>query len=271
MNVYDDAVNYIKSKCDIVPEIALILGSGMGDYADTIDIKCSINYEEIPGFQKSTVQGHKGKLILGYAFDVPVVIMQGRVHTYENHDLKSMLIPIRVMKLLGAKKMLLTNATGGINLSYKCGDLVVISDHINFAGFNPLFGPNDDRFGVRFPDMSYAYDKELSKMLVQASENAKVSVLTNGIYALMSGPMFETPAEIRMLRTLGADVVGMSTVPDVIAAVHCGFKVCALSLVTNMAAGVLDQPLTAEEVNTTAAAAAGNLKKVVDEFIKLNK
>lgn len=271
MNVYDQAVEFIKSKCDIVPKLALVLGSGLGDYADTIDIKCSINYEDIPGFSKSTVDGHKGKLILGYAFSVPVVIMQGRVHTYENYDFKAMLIPIRVMKLLGAEKLLVTNVTGGINLNYKCGDLVVISDHINFAGFNPLFGANDDRFGVRFPDMSYAYDKNLSQKLVLAAKNADVSVHTGGIYALMSGPMFETPAEIRMLRILGADVVGMSTVPDVIAAIHCGFKVCSLSLVTNMAAGVLDQPLTAQEVNTTAAAASQNLKKLVDEFIKLNK
>lgn len=271
MDIYDQAVEYIKSNCDIVPEIALILGSGLGDYADTIDVKCSLNYADIPGFTKSTVDGHKGKLIFGYAFGVPVVIMQGRIHTYENHDLKAMLIPVRVMRLLGAKKLLVTNATGGINLDYKCGDLVVIADHINFAGFNPLFGPNNDRFGVRFPDMSYAYDKELSKVLAKAADNAGVEVHTGGIYALMSGPMFETPAEIRMLRILGADVVGMSTVPDVIAAVHCGFKVCSLSLVTNMAAGVLDQPLTAEEVNVTAAAAAKKLKSVVDEFIKLNK
>jgi len=271
MDIYDEAVEYIKSKCDIVPEIALILGSGLGDYAETIDIRCTINYGDIPGFKKSTVNGHKGRLILGYAFDVPVVIMQGRVHTYENYDFKAMLIPVRVMRLLGAKKLLVTNATGGINLKYKCGDLVVIKDHINFAGFNPLFGPNDDRFGVRFPDMSYAYDKELSNKLVKAAENAGIPIRSGGIYALMPGPMFETPAEIRMLRILGADVVGMSTVPDVIAAVHCGFKVCSLSLVTNMAAGVLDQPLTAEEVNVTAAAAAENLRRVVDEFIKLNK
>ena len=271
MTIYEQAVEYIQSKCNIVPEIALILGSGLGDYADTIDITCSINYGDIPGFQKSTVDGHKGKLILGHAFGAQVVIMQGRVHTYENLDQKSMLIPVRVMRLLGAKKLLVTNATGGINLDYKCGDLVVISDHINFAGFNPLIGPNDDTFGVRFPDMSYAYNKELSKSLEKAAENVGVAVRKNGIYALMSGPNFETPAEIRMLRILGADVVGMSTVPDVIAAVHCGLKVCALSLVTNMAAGVLDQPLSAEEVNVAAAAAAGNLKKVVDEFIKINK
>lgn len=245
-----EAAGYIASKTDIVPEIGLIMGSGLGVLGDYIEEAVVIPYHEIPHFPVSTVEGHAGDLLIGKLSGRTVVLMKGRFHMYEGYGPELTAFPVRVMKALGVKSLLVTNAAGGINLGFASGNLMLISDHINMTGKNPLIGPNDNELGVRFPDMSEAYSKRLRKV---ASDIAKEQgfELQEGVYVGLLGPTYETPAEIRMFRTLGADAVGMSTVAEVIAARHAGIEVVGISCITNMASGILDQPLSHEEVIET--------------------
>lgn len=242
-----EAADHIRSKLPSQPKIGIILGSGLGDLANEIENKVEIPYCQIPHFSCSTAPGHRGQLVCGQLKGKDVVCMQGRLHYYEGHTMQSIIFPVRVMKQLGVQTLILTNAAGGINTGFQVGDLMLIQDHINFLGFNPLIGANDHRIGPRFCDMTYAYTPALQKLARQAASELGIP-LREGVYLACTGPSFETPAEIRAFRALGADAVGMSTVPEVIAASHCGMQVLAFSLITNMAAGVLDQKLTEEEV-----------------------
>jgi purine-nucleoside phosphorylase len=230
--------------------VALVLGSGLGAFADDLEDAVAIPYEEIPGFARSTVEGHAGRLVAGRVAGVPVVVQQGRFHFYEGYALDEVTFPVRVLGLLGVKSLVLTNAAGGLNNSFKQGALMLISDHLNLMGVNPLRGANDARFGTRFPDMSDVYDREFQEAAICEAQAMKIE-LKRGIYAALSGPSYETPAEIRMLRALGADAVGMSTVPEAIVARHMGLKVLGISCITNMAAGVLDRPIDHAEVMET--------------------
>lgn len=235
-----EAAEYIKNTIKNVPETALVLGTGLGYFADFLENKQIIPYEEIPHFPISTAPDHLGQLVIGNLGEKAVMIMQGRIHYYEGYSMDEVVFPVRVMKVLGIKNLFLTNAVGSVNLDYKVGELVMLSDHIKFFNDTPLRGQNIDSFGPRFNDMSNAYTKELRTLARKIADEGKIP-LHEGVYSYMPGPSFETPAEIRMLRTLGADVVGMSTVPEVICAAHCGMKVFALSFVTNLAAGILDE------------------------------
>lgn len=261
INAINDAVAYIRSKSSIQPEVGVILGSGLGHVVDSIEAETSIPYGEIPGARASTVLGHQGRLILGRTGNLPVAVMQGRVHFYEGYEMAEVLFLARTLGRLGIKKLIVTNAAGGVNTSFAPGDLMLISDHINFMGVNPLRGPNVDEFGVRFPDMSEAYPESLRNVAkeVAAAMNLK---LQEGVYLALSGPTYETPAEIRAFRTLGADAVGMSTVPEVIAASHMLIPVLGISCITNMAAGILKQKLTHQEVMETTA-------RVQEQFTQL--
>lgn len=254
---------YIASKTDAKPEIGLILGSGLGVLADEIENPTVIPYGDIPHFPVSTVEGHKGQLVIGTLEDKPVVAMQGRFHYYEGHGLEAVTFPVRVMKAIGVDKIIVTNAAGGVNESYRPGDLMLIKDHINLTGQNPLIGPNDQEMGVRFPDMSTAYCPDLRAIARNAAEQNGIQV-QEGVYVGMLGPSYETPAEIRMLRILGGDAVGMSTVPEVIVARHAGIRVLGISCISNMAAGILPQPLSHDEVMETA-------EKVKHTFLTLVK
>lgn len=246
-----EAANFIKSKIgNIQPKIGLILGSGLGDLANKIN-GTSIPYNEIPKFSKSTVKGHAGQLVIGDLCGKQVLAMQGRFHYYEGHPISTVIFPVRVMKELGIDTLIVTNAAGGVNKEFKPGDLMIITDHINMMGTHPLIGQNDDSLGPRFVDMSYAYKKDLKMKAFEAAQEIGIT-LKRGVYAAMTGPTYETPAEVRMLRTLGADAVGMSTVPEVITANHMGMQVLGVSCITNMAAGILDQPLNHEEVIETS-------------------
>ncbi|OAZ48523.1 purine-nucleoside phosphorylase [Paenibacillus polymyxa] len=256
-----EAADYIRAKSGITPEIGLILGSGLGILADLIQDGVSIPYHDIPHFPVSTVEGHEGELLLGTIEGRAVVMMKGRFHMYEGYGPQLTAFPVRVMKQLGIQSLLVTNAAGGVNTSYKAGDLMVISDHLNLTGQNPLIGPNDAALGVRFPDMSEAYSRRLREIAKQTATQQGFS-LQEGVYAGLLGPNYETPAEIVMLRTLGADAVGMSTVSEVIVARHAGIEVLGFSCITNMAAGILDQPLSHGEVMETA-------EKVREQFLKL--
>ncbi|MCV9948048.1 purine-nucleoside phosphorylase [Paenibacillus sp. BT-177] len=256
-----EAADYIRAKSGITPEIGLILGSGLGILADLIQDGVSIPYQDIPHFPVSTVEGHEGELLLGTIEGRAVVMMKGRFHMYEGYGPQLTAFPVRVMKQLGIQSLLVTNAAGGVNTSYKAGDLMVISDHLNLTGQNPLIGPNDAALGVRFPDMSEAYSRRLREIAKQTATQQGFS-LQEGVYAGLLGPNYETPAEIVMLRTLGADAVGMSTVSEVIVARHAGIEVLGFSCITNMAAGILDQPLSHDEVMETA-------EKVREQFLKL--
>lgn len=249
-NSANSAAQIILSRTALRPRIALVLGSGLGGFADSLTDAARIPYAEIPAFPRSTAIGHAGQLVIGKAGSVPVVAMQGRVHLYEGYSAQEVTFPIRVFGRMGIRAVILTNAAGGINLSYSQGALVLIRDHINLQGANPLVGPNDDRFGVRFPDMTQAYAREYRT--IAREEGAKLNItLHEGVYAGLLGPSYETPAEIEYLRRIGADLVGMSTVAEVIAARHIGVKVLAISCVTNLAAGILDQPLSHAEVMET--------------------
>ena len=248
------------------PTVCVVLGSGLGDYADSLENAQTVPYTSIPGFPASTAPGHAARLVFGSKHGVDIVCMQGRFHCYEGYTAAETVIPLRALIKLGIKKLLLTNAAGGVNIGFKPGDIMIITDHVNFTHFNPLIGTNIDEFGPRFPDMSYAYDKGLNQALKDAADANGIEIKT-GVYAMMSGPSYETPAEIKALRTLGADAVGMSTVPEVIAAAHAGVKTAALSCITNMAAGILDQPLAHEEVMETGRIAAGRIRTVIDGFI----
>ncbi|WP_223066582.1 purine-nucleoside phosphorylase [Paenibacillus caui] len=245
-----EACAYIRGKTSRSPEIGLILGSGLGILADSIEDAVTIRYEDIPHFPKSTVEGHAGELMIGSACGVDVVLMKGRFHMYEGYGPELTAFPVRVMKELGVNKLLVTNAAGGINTSFNPGDLMLISDHLNLTGRNPLIGPNDAAFGPRFPDMSEAYSRRLRGIAKGIAEEKNIP-LQEGVYAGLLGPNYETPAEIVMLRTMGADAVGMSTVSEVIVARHAGIEVLGISCISNMAAGILDQPLCHDEVMET--------------------
>ncbi|MED1793924.1 purine-nucleoside phosphorylase [Brevibacillus nitrificans] len=258
---FHEAVAYIQPKLEEKPTIGLVLGSGLGVLADEIENPVIIPYNEIPGFTVSTVVGHKGQLVIGKLQGKQVVAMQGRFHFYEGHGLDAVVFPIRVMKLLGVETIIVTNAAGGINENYDPGNLMLISDHINMTFRNPLIGPNDDEMGARFPDMSEAYSKELRQIAKQVASEQGIE-LQEGVYVGLLGPSYETPAEIRMLRILGGDAVGMSTVPEVIVARHMGVKVLGISCISNMAAGILEQPLSHDEVMETT-------EKVKTQFLAL--
>ena len=257
------AADFIYSRTKLRPRIALVLGSGLGAFADEFTGATTIPYAEIPYFPRSTAIGHAGQLVIGKVGAIPVAGMQGRVHLYEGYSAKEVVFPVRVFARMGVKAVILTNAAGGIKREFTQGQLVVISDHINLQGVNPLTGPNDERFGLRFHDMTGAYDKRFREMAV--GEGSRLGIgMHEGVYAGLAGPSYETPAEIRYLRTIGADLVGMSTVPEVITARHSSLRVLGISCVTNAAAGILDQPLNHIEVLETA-------ERVKGQFISLLK
>jgi purine-nucleoside phosphorylase len=243
----EHASRVIRARTKLEPRIAIVLGSGLGSFADDFDDAVGIPYEEIPGFARSTAQGHAGRLVIGKVDTVPVVAMQGRVHYYEGYSLEQVTFPIRTFSLLGVKTLILTNASGGINVELNQGTLMVISDHLNLMGDNPLRGPNEERFGPRFPDMSAVYSPELQALVVEEARAIGVDV-RRGIYGALSGPSYETPAEIHMVRTLGADAVGMSTVPEAIVARHMEMSVIGISCITNLAAGVSNRPIDHSQV-----------------------
>jgi purine-nucleoside phosphorylase len=251
------AAKFIQSKTKLRPRIGLVLGSGLGAFADELSSAKHIPYDAIPGFPRSTVEGHSGQLVIGTAAGVPMAVMQGRVHLYEGYSPKEVVFPMRVLGRLGVRAAILTNAAGAINLDYSQGALVVIRDHINLQAGNPLIGPNDERLGPRFPDMSQAYWKPYREIALEAARKLGKTV-HQGVYAGLLGPSYETPAEIRYLRTIGADLVGMSTIAEVIAARHMGIKVLAISCVTNMAAGILDEVLRHEDVLRTTERVKGD-------------
>lgn len=259
---YVEAVSYIKARIkDPIPETALILGSGLGIMVDKMDDKKIIPYNEVPHFPVSTVNGHAGELVYGHINYTPVLVMNGRAHYYEGYDMDKITFPIRVFEKLGVKNIILTNAAGGINLNYIPGDFMIINDHINLSGVSPLRGKNQDEFGPRFPDMTNVYDKKIINIIYDICREIALPIY-EGVYAYLQGPSFETPAEIKMLRAMGADAVGMSTVPEAIVARHCGLRVCGISCITNMAAGILNRELSHEEVKETA-------DKVQDQFVMI--
>ncbi len=264
----NQAYAFLSEKTAQRPDVCIVLGSGLGSYAESFEDAEVLAYGDIPGFPISTVPGHAGRLIFGRKHGMNIVCMQGRFHCYEGYTAGETVIPLRTLIKLGVKRLLITNAAGGINTGYSAGDIMILKDHINFTFLNPLVGPNLDEFGLRFPDMSYAYDKELSGALLRAADANDIAV-HEGVYAMMKGPSFESPAEIRALRILGADAVGMSSVPEIVAAAHAGVKSCALSCITNMAAGILDQPLTHEEVMETGRIAANAIQTIIDGWIKI--
>lgn len=255
----------VRAKTDFVPKVALVLGSGLGDYADDIEVVAEIAYKDIEGFPVSTVPGHAGKFIFGYVKDVPVVCMKGRVHYYEGYSIQDVVLPTRLMKLLGAEVLFLTNASGGMNCDFQAGDLMMIKDHIGMFAPNPLIGANIDEFGTRFPDMSHVYDEDLQEMIRNTAKENHISI-KEGVYVQLTGPSYETPAEIRMLANF-ADAVGMSTVVEAIAANHCGMKICGISCVCNLAAGMNPTPLSHKEVQEAADKAAPIFKKLVTEVV----
>lgn len=267
----ESAAAFLLSKTPLRPNIALVLGSGLGAFADELNQSTHIPYAQIPSFPRSTAIGHAGQMVIGKAEGTPVAVMQGRVHLYEGYSPKEVVFPIRVFRRMGIRALILTNAAGGINLEYQQGALVIVTDHLNLQGNNPLAGPNDERFGPRFPDMTQAYGKPYREIALKAARGLGKTVY-QGIYAGLLGPNYETPAEIRHLRTIGADLVGMSTIPEVIVARHMGIKVLAISCVTNMAAGILDQPLNHQEVLETAERVKGDfialLRAVLPEIAK---
>lgn len=249
------------------PGVAIVLGSGLGDYADDIEVVGEVDYHDIEGFPVSTVPGHAGKFIFGYVGDVPVVCMKGRVHYYEGYPITDVVLPTRLMKLMGAKILFLTNACGGINPEFKAGDFMLIEDQISVFAPNPLIGENIDELGTRFPDMSHVYDEELREIIRKAAKGNGIE-LKEGVYCQFTGPSFESPAEIRMAGKLGADAAGMSTVVEAIAANHMGMRICGISFVSNLAAGISPNPLTHEEVQEAANAAAPKFKKLITESVK---
>jgi purine-nucleoside phosphorylase len=246
----EHAARFIHARAGVDVRVALVLGSGLGAFADDLEDAQAIPYSEIPGFARPTVEGHAGRLVVGRVEGATVAAMQGRFHFYEGYTLEEVTFPIRVLGLLGAKSLVLTNAAGGLNNSYEQGALILISDHLNLMGTNPLLGKNDERFGPRFPDMTEVYDREYQETAIAEAREMGLE-LRRGIYAALTGPSYETPAEIRMMRLLGADAVGMSTVPEAIVARQMGLRVLGLSCITNMAAGVLDKPINHEEVIET--------------------
>ena len=257
----------VQQKITFKPEIALILGSGLGDYADTMEVVETLDFHDIEGFPVSTVPGHKGRFVFGYAGGVPIVAMQGRVHFYEGYKPQDVVLPIRLMKLMGAKVLFLTNAAGGINRSFNAGDFMLITDQISMSVPSPLIGENIDELGVRFPDMSEVYSRRLRKIIENSAVTAGVP-LRRGVYIQTTGPQYETPAEIRAYERLGADAVGMSTAIEAIAARHAGMEICGISCISNLAAGISVNPLTHAEVQETADRVAPLFKKLVTQAIK---
>lgn len=257
----------IRKRTDFVPDVALVLGSGLGNYADNIKIETEIEYKDIPGFPVSTVPGHAGKFIFGYVGDTKVVCMKGRVHFYEGYDISDVVLPARLMGMLGAKIIFLTNASGGLGKGFKAGDLMLITDHVSVFAPNPLIGANLDELGPRFPDMSNVYKKDLQEVIRETAKENGID-LKEGVYCQLTGPSFESPAEIRLLAGLGVSAVGMSTVNEAIAANHMGLRVCGVSCISNLAAGLSDNPLSHEEVQEAADKAAPLFTKLVTESIK---
>ena len=256
----------IRQKTDFVPRTALILGSGLGDYGDECQAEGILDYHDIEGFPVSTVAGHKGRFIFTHIGDVPVVLMQGRVHYYEGYQMSDVVLPVRLMKLMGAEILFLTNAAGGVNFDFKAGDFMMITDQISALVPSPLIGPNLDEFGPRFCDMSQVYDRDLREVLRKAAAELPID-LKEGVYVQFTGPAYETPAEVRMARILGGDAVGMSTACEAVAANHMGMKICGISFISNLACGMTDQPLSHEEVGEAAAKAAPKFKALVTKAI----
>lgn len=255
-----------KDKINFKPEVALVLGSGLGDYADTIRVEAVLDYHDIEVFPVSTVSGHKGRFVFGYVGDVPVVIMQGRVHYYEGYSMEDVVLPTRLMKMMGARVLFLTNASGSVNYDYKAGDFMMITDQISNFVPSPLIGPNEEMLGERFSDMSEIYRKDLCEIIRGAAADLQIP-LQEGTYIQLSGPNFETPHEVKMCRILGGDAVGMSTACEAIAANHMGMKVCGISCISNLGCGMTDQPLSAEEVKETADRVAPLFKQLITESI----
>lgn len=257
----------VKEKVDFKPKAALILGSGLGEYIQEMKVVQTLDYSQIQGFPVSTVPGHKGRFVFGYVGDVPVVAMQGRVHYYEGYSISDVVLPTRLMKLMGAEVLFLTNAAGGVNFDFKAGDLMMITDQIGSFVPSPLIGPNIDELGLRFCDMSHVYDLDLQRVIRNAAGKLGID-LKEGVYIQLTGPAFETPAEVRMCRTLGADAVGMSTACEAIAANHMGMKICGISCISNLGCGMTENPLTHEEVQETADRVAPLFRSLVTESIK---
>ena len=265
-NIYEraeHATRVIRARTTVEPRIAVVLGSGLGGFADDFEEAVVIPYDDIPGFVRSTAQGHAGRLVIGKVDGIPVLAMQGRLHYYEGYSLEEVTFPIRVFGLLGIKTVVLTNASGGINVEFTEGALMVITDHVNLMGVNPLRGPNDERFGPRFPDMSAVYSPELQELVVDEARAIGVEV-RRGIYGGLAGPSYETPAEIHLLRNLGADAVGMSTVPEAIVARHMSLEVLGISCITNMAAGIGDEPINHDDV----MAAGDRVRGIFTELLR---
>lgn len=256
----------MKKKVKFKPEVALILGSGLGDCVKQVQVEATVAYSDIEGFPVSTVPGHKGRFVFGYVKKVPVVIMQGRVHYYEGYDMADVVLPVRLMKMMGAKVLFLTNAAGGVNSDFSAGELMLIKDHISSFVPSPLIGPNIDELGTRFPDMSDIYNKELRVLIKKAAKKLGIP-LQKGVYLQLTGPAYESPAEIRMCRLLGADAVGMSTACEAVAANHMGMKICGISFISNLACGMTDEPLSHKEVQEAADRVAPLFEKLVTESI----
>ena len=261
------AANYVKAQNNISPKIGLVLGSGLGSFVEAIEHKYIIPYSDIPHFFNTTVEGHEGRLILGKIENIPIAVLQGRLHAYEGIPMENVVFPVRVLATLGTEALILTNAAGGICNDFQAGDLVLIRDHINLMGKNPLIGPNIQELGPRFPDMTHAYDSQISQIILEEAKLANINMKT-GIYAGVLGPTYETPAEVNMLRVLGADMVGMSTVPETIAANHLGLKVAGISCITNMAAGIQNTKLNHDEVKAQALQVMSTFTQILKNSIK---
>src|SRR5213596_2676552 len=266
----DKAARMIRARSNVEVSVAIVLGSGLGAFADELTERTAIPYDEIPGFARATVEGHAGRLVIGKIGETTVAAMQGRFHFYEGYSLEDVTFPIRVLKVLGVRTLILTNAAGSLNTEFTPGSLMVISDHINLMGVNPLIGPNDERFGPRFPDLTSTYDPDLQSMVIEEAKAIDID-MRRGVYAALSGPSYETPAEIHMIRTLGADAVGMSTVPEAIVARHMGMQVIGISCITNLAAGVSDRPVDHTQVIATGESVREQFTELLRRVIaKLN-
>ncbi|MDE6957085.1 MAG: purine-nucleoside phosphorylase [Lachnospiraceae bacterium] len=257
----------VREKVQFIPKVALVLGSGLGDYAETMQIEQVLDYADIQGFPISTVPGHKGRFVFGYVAEVPVVAMQGRVHYYEGYPMEDVVLPIRLMKKLGAEILFLTNAAGGVNYEFAAGDFMLITDQIASFVPSPLIGENIEELGVRFPDMSAIYDKDLQQLIKMTAKEQNI-ILKEGVYLQFTGPAYESPQEVKMARILGADAVGMSTACEAIAANHMGMRICGISCISNLACGMTDAPLSHKEVQETADAKAPLFQKLVTEIIR---
>ena len=257
----------VKEKVDFQPKVALVLGSGLGDYADRMEIEAELDYHDIDGFPVSTIPGHKGRFVFGHVGEVPVVVMQGRVHYYEGYSIQDVVLPVRLMRMMGAEVLFLTNAAGGVNYDFHAGDLMMITDQISSFVPSPLIGPNMKELGVRFPDMSDAYEKELQNVIRATAKELNIP-LQEGVYLQLTGPAYESPAEVRMCRILGADAVGMSTACEAVAANHMKMKICGISCISNLACGMTDQPLDHKEVQEAADRVAPLFRKLVTRSIQ---